>query len=263
MSKSSSSKSSSSKGAATPLDMTSADKTVWLVKLPQFVAQRLDKAEDGDVVGSLQLSAPAPGSSGPTVSVEVNYNGPTEEFHLTELPTGPQVVAFSSHQDKFKIKGKVSKTYNMNPKDTEEYRRVCRERRQLEAKTRETHALKMEDVQQQSNAPKEVDFIPPAYAEAKRNAAGAVGSNKRQRASTDAASKDIRNEILKAFSLRERLTLREITSVTHIAESQLKDNLKVYATYNTKGAFMSYWELKPEYKFTAATGLAAPGTATK
>ncbi|CAM9398028.1 unnamed protein product [Ectocarpus fasciculatus] len=236
-----------------PLDTADGEKTVWLVKLPQFVAQRLENADNGDVVGSLQLTAPTAGSGGPQVGVQISFDGPTEEFHLAELPAGSQVIAFSANQDKFKVKGKISKTYNMNPKDTEEYRRICRERRLQEAKSNETRALKVEDVQNQSNAPREVDFIPPVYTDAKRGTAAPTGSNKRQRGSNDVDSRDVRNKLLQAFSLRERLTLREINGVCQVPESQLKEQLKTYATFNSKGIYKNYWELKPEFKASPST----------
>lgn len=235
------------------LDASALEKTVWLVKLPQFIAQRLENAENGDIVGSLQLTATAAGGSGPQVGVQISFNGPTEEFHLTELPAGPDVIAFAASQDKFKVKGKVSKTYNMNPKDTDAYRKLCRERRAHEGKANETQTLKMEDVLGHSSAPKEVDFIPPVYVDAKRNAAAQMGgSNKRQRGTNETDSRDVRNKLLQAFSLRERLTLREIHGVCQVPEAQLKEQLKTYAVFNSKGIYKNYWELKPEFKTNSA-----------
>lgn len=232
-----------------PLDTSAADKTVWLVKLPQFVAQRLENAENGDIIGSLHLTAPSGGGSGSQVGVNISFEGPTEEFHLTELPVGPPIIAFSSIQDKFKVKGKVSKTYNMNPKDTDEYRRICRERRLTEAKTKETQTLNMEDVLSHSKQSQEVEFIPPVYTDAKRNAMSVSGgSNKRQRGGNDVDSRYVRNKLLQAFSLRERLTLREINGVCQVPEAQLKEQLKTYATFNSKGIYKNYWEMKPEFK---------------
>jgi hypothetical protein len=237
---------------ASVLDTSNANKSLWLVRIPQFVAEQLSSAENGDIVGSLQLSStPAPGKAGVSnhqMKVTIAFNGEPEEFNMSEIPTGKQTVAFSLDQDKFKIKGKVSKSYNLNPVDSSTYRRVVQKRNADSSSTsKEVRSLNPDEIPHNSAGSQIIDFTLPEYAEKKRAAAmGLNPQSKRQKTDTDA--KEIRNMIIQAFSTNERLTLKELSTLCPVAEVELKEQLKNYCTYNKKGIFKNFYELKSQYK---------------
>jgi hypothetical protein len=232
------------------LDTSGKDNALWLVKIPQYVAERLDNADDGDVIGNLQITTKRV-SGKPAehqLSVQLSFNSEPEEFVMVELPSERQLIAFESKDDKFRIKGKITKNYNFNPRDSEAYRRSKRERLEAAASIKQTQKLEIEDIQPGLRSAMDVDFIPPAYVENRKAALLSGTGQKRSRTELD--SRDIRSKILEAFDRTERLTLKELNSSCQASEKDLKDQLKLYATFHSKGPYRNYWELKSEYKGT-------------
>ena len=234
------------------LDVSGKDNALWLVKIPQYVAERLDNADDGDVIGNLQIATRRiPGKPAEhELSVQLSFNSEPEEFVMVELPSERQLMVFESNEDKFKIKGKITKSYNFNPRDSEAYRRSKRERLEAAASIKQTQKLEIEDVQPGLRSAMDVDFIPPAYVENRKAALLSGTGQKRPRSELD--SRDIRNKILETFDGTERLTLKQLNSACHASEKELKDQLKLYAIFHSKGPYRNYWELKPEYKGSSA-----------
>jgi hypothetical protein len=238
------------------LDLSGASKSLWLVKVPHFIAEQWDAhAQDGDVVGKLQIATvPVPGrvETAHQISVQLSVggeeSGAVEEFVLAEIPLGTQVLAFESNPEteRFKVRGKIGKSYNMNPRDDEAYRKAIRERTINSQKVKEVKSISVSVAQAQSAAIRDVDFIPPRYAEAKQLAAQSGTSLKRQRAEVD--GKDVRSRVLQAFSEKDRLTFKELMSMTQAPERDLKEQLKNLADFHFKGPYRNFWELKLEYR---------------
>lgn len=238
------------------LDVSGASKSLWLVKVPHFIAEQWEtQGQDGDIVGKLQIATVAvPGRVEPAhqISVQVSVggedSGAVEEFVLAEIPLGSQVLAFDSNPEteRFKIRGKVGKSYNMNPRDDEAYRRAIRERTNNLNNVKEVKSLSAAVAQANAAAVRDIDFIPPRYAEAKQIAAQSGTSLKRQRAEVD--GKDVRSRVLQAFSERDRLTLKELLSMTQAPERDIKEQLKNLADFHSKGPYRNFWELKLEYR---------------
>ena len=233
------------------------NKNLWLIKIPQYVSDMLESAENGDIIGSMQIDKKIipgkPGASSHSLSVELSFNGETEQYVMQEIPIGDNqgLAAFSSDIDNnFQVKGNITKNYNLNPKDTESYRKRKREESLAASKGNVTRSLAIQDVRTGPTSTMEVDFIPPKYAEIKRAAAGSsVHGGRRSRSDVDA--RDIRGRIFEAFSKNERLPLKAIIQSCEASEKEVKDVLKQYATFHSKGPHRNLWELNSDIRISS------------
>ena len=245
------------------LDVTNMGDSLWLVKIPQGVAEKWRRAASNETLGTLKVtSVPSQHGNPPSHRLSVNLvtdnSGnseaavTTEEFTIDEVPSGPQIYAFEHDKvsNRFSVKGRVSKRYNLKPKLNEKYRQVVRNR--LTAASVHAHQIKVTDNQVAkigSFGSKEVDFIPPAYVDARKRDSEASG-NKRSKGIVSGAGdmKEIRKRMLRAFASQEHLTFKEINSACQATESELRELLKQYAVYHNKGSLKNHYQLKAEYR---------------
>lgn len=124
------------------IDISKADRKVWLVKVPDYFAERLnDLEEDGLDLGTVRIhmgSSSGPSATGPAtprVTVELNTQGPCSdlpsEYNLRFSRCDQQMHIFCEDMAgrAVRIEGKVEQICSMNPLGVgEEYRRVMRAR---------------------------------------------------------------------------------------------------------------------------------------
>jgi hypothetical protein len=242
------------------LDVSNASNSLWLVKIPQAVAEKWSNAGPNETLGTLRITSIA-GQNGRPASHELSVQlmgddsgsssaATSEEFTLDEVPAGPQIYSFEHNksQRQFAVKGRVSKRYNLKPKSNEQYRQVVRNRTTIASKGgRKIAVTKNEDALIGAMTTKEIDFIPPAYVDARKRDADTTVA-KRTKAAVNVAQ--LKTIMLDAFSKQEFLSFKEIyASCGATGEIELRELLKKYAVYHSKGKLQTYYELKPEYRF--------------
>jgi hypothetical protein len=259
-------KSEKEKNTPKVLNIDARDQSLWLVKVPQFVAERWATAESDDIVGSLSVSAKPGAAGGPPVKqLNVTLNrtdgsvGP-DTFTLDELKSSSDnFIAISADGSKgFCVDGKVTKNMVLKPQINEEYRQLIRERGLSNVANRKEIGLaNMKEIERTSTQSHTVEFITSDRMELKRKAAAekALLANKASRGNTEGetAQSALRSRVFEAFEKTDKLTFKDIFSYcSDVAgfskEKDLRDLLEVYATYHHRGTYKHFWELKPEYR---------------
>jgi hypothetical protein len=252
---------SSTSSVEKPLNLEKKETSLWLVNVPTFVAEEWADAENGQLLGSLNItSAPNPSGGPPVRKINVTLDGDGSgpaEFTLEELPASvqQQLLAFkhSSNDESFSVEGKVTKNLTLKPRGTVQYRQKIRERSIQATTRRETRKVGHEEIQNNMSASHVIDFVPLARTELKRRQQEQQASNKSAKTTAVAVdSSELRSKLFEAFALQERRTLRDLLGfckdVQGVRESDLRDVLNYYATYHLKGPYKKCWELKLEYK---------------
>lgn len=243
------------------LNLNTRTQSLWLVKVPTFVAERWVNAQSEDLLGSLSInSVVVKPNTAPVKQITVklaNEKAETEEFTLEELSASEfqQLMAFKFHEksETFSVQGQVSKNLTLKPKDTRQYREIVRERG-IKATTRqETQQVSVEDVYHGKSGSNTVNFIPPAHAELKRKTQEQQYANKMGRSATVLDVSDLRNKVFEAFTTKEKYTLKELLVICKdvpgfTRDKELRDLLENYGKYHTKGPYQRFWELKLEYR---------------
>lgn len=267
----------SKKGMKRKLDIDDCGKSLWLVKIPANVAEKWRTAQPGESLGSLSIdSIPSnvPGKKNRSkVSIQLRNDTPSNsgasdqsienpvvtEFTLDEIQnlkgTSSNMMVFDSNEgrEKFSVKGHVTTFWSLTPKDNEQYRQALKAR-QLNASTR-NHSVKSiasKTVFEQANKVQEVGFVPPAYvADRRKELSGVSGApirRSRGEKPTEKEVNELKHKLLEVFGKREFLTFKEINGYCQAYESDLRDLVKKYCVYHSKGSLKTYYELKAEYK---------------
>jgi len=256
------------------LNVDALDQSLWLVKVPQFVAERWATADNDDILGSLNITLKSAGNGRPPtkqLNITLNSNhegGGPDKFTLDELKSAnDSFVAFSSEKDigkGFSIDGKVTKNMVLKPQINDEYRELIRQRGlNTVANRKEIGVANMQEIERTSTQSHTVEFITSDRMELKRKAAaerGLFGGKQARLAAgddVDAADEEVmtalRSRVFEAFEKNDKLTFKDIlgycTDVPGFSrEKDLRDLLEVYGKYNHRGNFKHFWELKPEYR---------------
>lgn len=263
-------KNSSEKVKRRKLDIDSAEESLWLVKVPQFVAEKWATANSGDVVGTLSLTAkPGNPKQKPEKKLEVilpKENSKVlfpEHFTLEEVSapgsTGDNFLAFSSQENNkgFKLTGKVTKNLSLRPSNTPQYRQWVRDRGITKIiSRRETQLADSNALQESANQSHVVEFISSDRMEMKRKAAAerVTPFGNQRNGSSDAGTDALRSRIFEAFQINEKQLFKDIMEYCQqqvpglTKEKDLRELLEKYAKYHLKGTYKHFWELKPEYR---------------
>lgn len=255
------------------------EQSLWLVKVPQFVAHKWSTAQHDEMVGSLSITSKAGGfGKKPTKQLNIDLepsgdhlsNGPTQ-FTLEEInPTGSSsdsFIAFSNDSDGlFSIDGKVTKNLTLRPKASTEYLQLVRERGLTKITSRReatvADAAEVERAAMQSHT---VPFITSDRMEFKRKAAAekafaaskrlasAIGSGMAIPAAAELDIEALKSKMFEAFEQKDRLVFKDLIAFCSDVEGftkerDLRDLLDEYAVYHRRGPYKQFWELKPEYR---------------
>jgi hypothetical protein len=257
------------------LNSEAIEQSVWLVKVPNFVAEKWSTAQNDDIVGNLTISLKPPSNPGelPAKQLKVTLTSQPMDDHdhcpksyiLDELKSSTDtIVAFSTERDGngFTIDGKVTKNMVLKPEINDEYRQLIRERALLNVMNKKEIGLaNMKEIERTATQSHTVEFITSDKVEMKRKAAAerAMQSSKRAALSgglieaSEELENRLRSKLLEAFAQNERLTFKDIVTACSgvpgfSRDKDLRDVLEMYGKYNTRGLYKHYWELKPEYK---------------
>lgn len=267
-------KSSKSKPVAKDLNVSLANQSLWLVKIPQFVAEQWNYTRDNEVVGSLKITMKANGPnvapskqlnvkliSGDNNHSDENNNDMPDEFTLEEVSrnnaSSDSFVAFTADESSgaFSVDGRVTKNLLLKPQGTKEYRHLIRARGINKLVTRrETHVANVVDVQRSQAQSHTVEFITSEKTELKRRHDSSRGAaSKAARLGGEGDNEALRSKMFEAFGRNERQPLRDLMTFCQdvpglTGEKDLRDLLDTYAKYNRRGIYKQLWELKPEYR---------------
>jgi transcription initiation factor TFIIF subunit beta len=249
------------KQALRNLNLDALDQSVWLVKLPNFVAEKWSKAENNDILGSFRVGMVSnERNKPPSKQLVVTLNDEetmmeedsVKTFILSEvnntLGNGEEMVAFS-HNDKmetFQIEGRVTKSLVLRPQQSSEYRNLVRERGLKKLANRhETRIVDPKELQKAQQQSYTIESLTSVKQEMKRKANKPTG---------DYDPKLLLRKMLEAFEQCERQSFETLLGYCSenvpgfSKEQDLRDLLDEYARYNKKGPYQRLWELKSEYK---------------
>jgi len=251
--------------------LLNSDQTMWLVKIPAFVADEWAKAADDAIVGSMKISMVAGANGAPPfkkINVKLNQSGGGEvsaekcsesipdEFTLDDVPSAPKMFAFSGEDDsdQFVMQGMVSKNLLLKPRGTKEYQEYLWNRNIKSTVRRETvRATDDKAAFTLHRTDTIVDFVPPAASLQKRKAKEISQANKKSGGADSVAEiKALRAKLFDAFSKVERITLSDLqtycSDVSGYTTARMKEMTDDYCKYNPKGPYKYFYELKSEFK---------------
>ena len=234
--------------------------SLWLVKIPQAVYEKWANNDNGDTLGTLSVMTTSEANKKLVVKLtEEDQQISTEnskqatsvtDFVLEEFTGGLTFIPFLKNENSgaYEVKGHISKQFVLKPRGDDKYRDFVRQRTLLaSSRARTTKELDPSVIHAGLPISSEVDFIPPVYADTKRKLAEQrLNPSKKIKSTGD--TKDLKSKMFQAFEKKDRLTFKEIISFCQSNEKEMKDQLKDYALYHSKGPYKNYWELKPEYR---------------
>jgi len=245
------------------LNIEGGNKSLWLVKVPVFVAQKWSytenvdenghkiKRENGDNLGSMRIVG-KDSDKKTIITLEDGF-----ELTLEDLGSNPNMLVFNNDEDGgYSVSGKITKNMALTPKDTPQYRALLRNRA-VKATERVTVTAVDESINSTLAENSTMEFVPPIYTENKRKSQELKQSRKAQNISAPADKTMLTNCILSAFSSSEKMVFKELVATVQkshpkifdiYTEKELKDELTKYATYSAGGVFKHHWQLKADYR---------------
>ena len=233
-----------SKPVKRALNTVGLDKSLWLVKIPKFVAEEWNTAEDGEELGRLTTTKSSTGEK--KLNILLNTQDSSERLKFTLDDVGGNslksndLLAFIHDDEKnqYSIVGKCSKSLMLKPQDSAKYHELRRKRKEAEItklQNNEAQSTPMLSLSNQSNYLIEIS-----------------NNDNKKKQKTDVDSGLIRNKIMESFQKDDKQLIRDIfmicRDVPGVSIDNLPNYLKVYANLHTKGMFNSYWELKSEFR---------------
>lgn len=230
-----------------------AQNSLWLVKVPKYVAERLQKCEVGSKFGVIQTQrTPA----GPEFTFEVEpklcepCNGlpACPSSHTMKLGTlagvNRNLAVYSDTQDVINIEGVVKTKFDVmqrsDPKSSLSYMKLKRfeAEKKMDPGRKIVITNKSHNNFKPSNVSREQMYTTKAEREEKLR-------NKRTRLDADA----VESMILRAFKKHQYISQKHLVAITGQPEAYLKGFLHKMCVYNQKTPHKNTWELKPEYRY--------------
>lgn len=230
------------------IDVSSANRRVWLVKIPDFFAKRLaeveEACEDQDVyVGCVKTATNGAPSklmikldpNGPMANIPLDYNlasfKPAQTMHL--------LVQSKETEEALGIQGKVEQECYMTPVlEDERYRRLIRQRNEMANQPRRTVQLVQPD-----NRISMVQHVTEHTLISRQQSRRAQPEERRERL----PRAEVINTLFKAFERYEHLPFTDLERYTMQPAAYLKEILAEIAIYNKRGPHKNLYELLPEY----------------
>ena len=234
-----------------PLDTLEANNSLWLLKIPDFIAQRWEgiykSSESANpILGNLYVTPIKDASGKVTKKIklkllpEEGHTGPSvDDFIVEELPGGPQLYAFNYDEESksFAVSGKVTKNCNLMPENANAFGNLqIALGEQREEERRRVKVLDRKMLEVTADPSKTVPFIPPILVEKK----------KKFQAGSDRT--EVMENIFAAFKKDEHLTLKDLMQYCSCPEQELKQLVKDFCDYNSKGKLKNFYQLKKEFR---------------
>ncbi|XP_072033641.1 general transcription factor IIF subunit 2-like [Amphiura filiformis] len=248
----------------TELDLSGANRNMWLVKVPKYISQRWEKADntsDG-VIGSLRigqklgkpeisfnmnskLAKLKDKADDPELTVEHKFQVLSAMDRVltvyTEATDNPDGASESTSKSKKKsdvaIEGKVIQRMECRPVGGDHYMKM--KRLQIQ------QAQKPVRITQQLNSHVVKTFKPV------RDHQMNIEFNRMKKEQGKKARMDadkVKDLLFNAFERHQYYTFKDLVGITQQPSPYLKEILREIGTYNVKAPHKFMWELKPEYR---------------
>lgn len=231
------------------LDLSRADKPVWLLKVTPRVSQIWQQQTDaGNPLAKLILTLDPTKSDEPEFSLELAATetaGVPKDYLLNlNKDLVPTHVFSENPQGKLGVEGKVERKFDMKPNTlvSDDYRKLCRDRLdKSKIKTRTVQVL--ENDHGGFMRPQPV-MIGPTYTAKKKAAVAKAPESKRIRIERG----DLELLVFKLFEQQPYWTLKQLVGETQQPEAFLKEVMSELCIYNKRGPNQGKYELKPEFR---------------
>lgn len=236
------------------IDVASANRRVWLVKVPDFFARRLEdiegRCEEGvDVyVGSVRtVQSTSGGGTDSKLMIHLDEQGPMadlpSDYHLQSFKPTQQMhllVQSAQTEEALGIQGKVEQECHMIPVlEDERYRTLLRAR--TEAANRPKRTIQLVDEHHRAGMVEHVSEHSLLAGQAKRRTEPEMRRERLPRG-------EVINMLFKAFERYERMSLGDLLTHTQQPAAYLKEILAEIAIYNKRGPNKNLYELLSEYQ---------------
>ena len=246
--------SATNQASTSKVDCTRAGQSVWLVKVPNYLAEVWNKADSTGIVGTLEIPMnSAPNNVSFRLAENLVKHGSIENV---DIPPEHKLIMSDVHQtmgvfsetpldddecnsdghSQIAFEGKISKRTDCRPLETAGYmmlkkksiEKACRPERQAKQLKEVVKSFKPVNDHQ-------VDMEP----EKKRKE-----DRKRVRGERD----DVLDIIFAAFEKHQYYSLKDLVGITQQPVVHLKAILRDVCNYNLKNPHKNTYELKPEYR---------------
>ncbi|KAJ3654908.1 hypothetical protein Zmor_014061 [Zophobas morio] len=215
------------------LDLSNANRGVWLVKVPKYVANRWEKAPSDMEVGKLKIC-----KSGPKAQVSLTLSSAI--LNLSE--PGEEPIPKDHRLDVSKVTQQTLGVFShVIPSQTDSV-------------IPETEKLYMEESIRKASLPtrkvKQLDRVVTSYkpvSDHKNN----IEYMERKKAEGKKARDDkdaVLEMLFAAFEKHQYYNIKDLVKITKQPITYLKEILKEVCNYNLKNPHKNMWELKPEYR---------------
>jgi len=228
------------------VDIASANRRVWLVKVPDYLADRLEQLdEDGvdlGVVRATPVSAGAPAS----VKLLLSPGGPCGDLPLEytmQLSKCDQTMHLFCEDlagQALLVEGKVEQECHLKPVLNEQYRDVMRRRNEVANKPKRT--IQVVDAQG-ATVPGFVKHVSEHQVRAKERRRYEPELRRERLPKVE-----VMDILFRAFERIPHWTLKGLVDHTQQPTTYLRDILSEIAIHNNRGPYKNLYELKPEYK---------------
>ncbi|KAI5066414.1 hypothetical protein GOP47_0019038 [Adiantum capillus-veneris] len=240
-----------SSSSSSLLDLSRADKAVWLLKVPLRVAQSWQQQTDaGNPLAKLILTLDPTKSEEPEFSLELAASetaGIPKDYLLSvNKDLVPTHVFSENPQGKLSVEGKVERKFDMKPNTlvSDEYRKLCRERTdKSKLKTRTLQVLENDHGGYMRPQPV---MIGPTYAAKRKPTVAKAPESKRIRIERG----ELEVMVFKLFEQQPYWTLKQLVNETQQPEAFLKEVMSELCIYNKRGPNQGKYELKPEFRMS-------------
>eukprot|EP00250_Pteridium_aquilinum_P028129 c36630_g1_i1 orf=675-1451(-) len=231
------------------LDVSRADKPVWLLKVPLRVSQIWQQQVDaGNSLAKLVVSLD------PTTSEECQFSLEMLGNELAGMPKGyilnsnkdhvPMHTFSETPQGRLAIEGKVEHKFDMKPNNfvSDEYRKLCRDR--LDKSKIKTRTLQVLEKDHGGFMRPQPVTIGPTYTAKKKATVAKAPETKRIRIERG----DLELLVFRLFEQQAYWTLKQLVAETQQPEAFLKEVMSDLCIYNKRGPNQGKYELKPEFR---------------
>ncbi|XP_034935110.1 general transcription factor IIF subunit 2 [Chelonus insularis] len=231
------------------LDLSNANRGVWLVKVPKYIANKWEKAPGNIEVGKLKINKNPGHKAEVTLSLSESVlalKEPDEEdipkHHKLDVTTVMhQMLGVFSHvtlpdTEKMCMEGRIVQKLECRPYADDTYMK-------LKLESIKKAAVPVRQIQQLDKVVQ--NFKPVSdhkhnieYAEKKK------AEGKKMRDDKDA----VLDMLFAAFEKHQYYNIRDLVKITRQPIVYLKEILNDVCNYNLKNPHRNMWELKPEYR---------------
>ncbi|XP_060518283.1 general transcription factor IIF subunit 2 [Cylas formicarius] len=238
------------------LDLSNANRGVWLVKVPKYVANRWEKAPSDMEVGKLKITKQQGQKpqvsltlSSPILNLSDSNEGSIPKDHRLDVSTvTQQTLGVFSHviptnmdsvipeTEKLYMEGKIVQKLECRPYADNCYMKLKLESiRKASLPTRKVQQLErvVQTYKPVSDHKNNIEYMERKKAEGKK-------------------ARDDKDAVLEmlfaAFEKHQYYNIKDLVKITKQPITYLKEILKEVCNYNLKNPHKNMWELKPEYR---------------